>query len=321
MWLEKNSFFQKAILVIFLLGTASCETENINENFEKKYKNDVKQFTAARTQPNQTNGSISESPKLNFAAPTPEVRISENSNTLEPGSEQYYANVDFEEYSQVQPKEYMPNGSEVARNSSKLPPDMFELNYRAKLSPPFRKSGFEFDLINIPPQDSYGVKTAMSEKEYLLVGNKSLQKSVDQINATKSKEDVEISEILIKEQRQLKRRQKMIKMFGEDSLPLDSAKSKNKGEDVKAKSDAKDKMANKKQDKSADKTTQNAPADATKNKAMAMPDLTTQDKSAAAAPEPQSPAAALAAQNKKAQDNNPSSAPKNAAAEVKKNKN
>ena len=232
------------------------------------------------------------------------MNISENTNTLEPGAEQYYANVDFEEYSQVQPKEYMPNGFEAGKNSSKLPADMFDLSYQPTITHPFRKSGFEFDLINIPPEDSYGVKTAMSEKEYLLVGNESLQKSVDQINSTKTQDDIEISEILIKEQQQLKRRQKMMKMFGEDVLEADSVKNKNKTAAAKPKTEV------------------NKISEDAKNKAMPIPDAITQDKPPATQPEMQSSSTIpVASKDNKTPDNNSKDASGKAAVEVTKNKN
>ena len=69
-------------------------------------------------------------------------------------------------------------------------------------------------------QDVYGVQTEMSEKSYLLAGNNSLQKNVDQINAEKTAEDIEMSEALINEQKQLRRKQRMQKTFGDDSLEL-----------------------------------------------------------------------------------------------------
>ena len=144
----------------------------------------------------------------------------ESGQTPEPGSGQHYANVDFEEYSAVKPKDHLPDAGsfEHGRTSSQFPQGMFDLRYRTRLSPPFRKSGFEFDRIKVPMKDAYGVKTEMSEKEYLLVGNESLQKNVDQINSQRSEDDIDNSEILIKEQKWLKRRRKMMRIFGEDSL-------------------------------------------------------------------------------------------------------
>ena len=70
--------------------------------------------------------------------------------------------------------------------------------------------------IKIPKKDSYGVVTAASNKKYLLVGNKSLQHSVDHIKAHRTHEDVRLSNVLIKENKNIKRRLKNIKVFGKD---------------------------------------------------------------------------------------------------------
>jgi hypothetical protein len=56
--------------------------------------------------------------------------------------------------------------------------------------------------------------------DLFFAGNNSLQKNVDQINAEKTAEDIEMSETLINEQKQLRRKQRMQKTFGDDSLEL-----------------------------------------------------------------------------------------------------
>ena len=95
---------------------------------------------------------------------------------------------------------------------------MFEISYQSSSHSPFRAVGSEFDLINIPSEDYYGVKTAMSEKFYFLPGNGLLQKNINSISSDRSKNDVEISEVLIKEQRMLRKKRDMIRIFGENSL-------------------------------------------------------------------------------------------------------
>lgn len=225
----KEILFKNIALVIFLLGFSSCKIETVNDNFREKYSKEVEKISASRSQSFDKPIPVGMRPKQDFSAPIPQNKVLHSGQADAPGSEQYYANVDFEEYSGVRPKNHLPNASSYhqGRNAPHLPDDMFDLSYKTRLNPAFRKSGFEFDMIKVPRKDAYGVKTAMSEKDYLLVGNDSLLKNVDQINSQRSEEDIEMSETLIKEQKILKRRQKMIKIFGEKSLEADSvAKAK-----------------------------------------------------------------------------------------------
>ncbi|MBU6338965.1 MAG: hypothetical protein KGQ36_03225 [Rickettsiales bacterium] len=215
MWFEKkiltlkNVFFTLLILCCF-----SCSKTTLNSVFEKKYGKEVKKINVTRTPPKT---SIDKKNKLDFALPS-----FDGSDSMSDGDEadynQHYANVDSEEYVSVPPKEFFPNAEnfEQAKSSPEnLPKNMFDLTYHTAVSPPFKRSGIDFDLINIPKQDYYGVITAMTTKDYVLIGNDCLQKNVDQINNSRSEKDIEMSKILIKEQRKIRRDNKMIKVFGD----------------------------------------------------------------------------------------------------------
>lgn len=203
-----NIFFT---LLIFCC--LSCSKTTLNSVFEKKYGKEVQKIRVSRTAPAV---NLDKNAKLNFVLPTVE------NNSLNDGDEadyeQHYANVDVEEYISVPPKEFFPNAANFEQAKStpeNLPKNMFDITYYTALSPPFKRSGIDFDLINVPKQDYYGIITAMTTKDYLLIGNDSLQQNVDQINNNRTTKDIEMSKILIKEQRQIRRNDRMIKVFGD----------------------------------------------------------------------------------------------------------
>ena len=214
MWLSNNPLFRTICCILLIICFSSCSTKNseINKAFNKKYGEEIDKIRVARTPP--AKKSKTKQTKLNFSP----ARIGDWDDPDAPESasyRQYYANVDLEEYEQTLPRNFFPDGQvhQKGKSQNSLPRNIFKIRYYTKLSPPFRRSGVDFDAIRVPPQDAYGVTTAMSDKEYLLVGNGSLQKNIDQINSGRNSEDVEMSKILIKEQRQLRRRQKMVKVF------------------------------------------------------------------------------------------------------------
>lgn len=239
MWLREgvlNSQFVLCILVT--LSLLSCSSKkNINREFQEKYGEEMEKIIMERTAPEIENDGA----RLNFAPPQATIWNDLKTKTSS-NYEQYYANVDSDDFAKAKPKSFYPDSKvyQQGKNAPKSVPDnMFSIPYQTRLSPAFRKSGFEFDLIKIPPRDSYGVITAMSEKKYPLVGNASLQKNIDKIKAEKSAEDIANSEILIKEQKQLRRRNQMIKAFGRDYLRDDNEK-REEGDVVKIEAEASD---------------------------------------------------------------------------------
>lgn len=108
--------------------------------------------------------------------------------------------------------------------------DMFDLTYNTSLSPPFVFSGIEFDVIKIPEKDYYGVPSTLNAKQYVMAGNQALQKNIDGIILAQNAEEVEFSETLIKEQKDLRKQQKLVKIFGEDSSFVEKEKIKHENE-------------------------------------------------------------------------------------------
>jgi hypothetical protein len=214
--------FLPELLCTLLFLASSCawsplkKANDYNAAFDKKYGKEVEKIRATRLPTQEINKEIT------TIQPPSEDEIRALNNKI---GNNYYAYTDVSKFGEKGPQNYLPNGEfyEASRDSNPsntLPPNMFQVSYNTTLHPPFHRSGVEFDRIVIPASDVYGVKTEMSEKSYLLAGNNSLQKNVDQINAEKTAEDIEMSEILINEQKQLRRKQRMQKTFGDNSLEL-----------------------------------------------------------------------------------------------------
>lgn len=200
-----TSFFRKTILLLILLNTAcfgNTVLSDQNETFNKKYAKDIEGIKSARVEPE----IIKSDAKLNFAAPVDQDQSRyTNNNVVIP---EFYSSQQFANQSPSSPDFTAPS-------------ELFENSYNPTITSPFRKIGAEFDVIAVPNQDAYGIKSTMSEKEYLLVSRKLLQKDIDKINSTKGADDVENSEILISEQKKLKRKAKMIKIFGQESVAVE----------------------------------------------------------------------------------------------------
>ncbi len=212
-------FLLKFLLPAFCFaGIFSCSSpKNINETFEQKFGKKIEKIKAERTPPKSSKNEITSSP----APVLNDLHDPDSSGQ----NKNYYAYVDVTKFDEKTPQYYFPNGEsyeqEVAKNpSNSLPQNMFDVSYNTALYPPFRRIGAEFDRIEVPEKDAYGVKTAMSEKPYLLAGNDSLQKNIDQIISEKNADEIEFSETLIREQKQLKRKEKMVKIFGRNSVEL-----------------------------------------------------------------------------------------------------
>jgi hypothetical protein len=223
-------FWQKFSLKFLLLSVlsaiiSSCSSQtllDVNKNFEKKFSKDVEKINLDRTS-DSTVGKVTV-----MQSPSPAEVNAQNRD--------YYPYVDVNKFNDRPPEIYLPNGESYEQTkalnpSNSLPEDMFEISYNLGLYPAFRRAGAEFDRIEIPPQDAYGVKTKLSDKSYLLAGNDSMQKAVDQINTQKSAQDIANSQILISERKALRRKQQIQKTFGESEMQMaeiDDKKSNSK---------------------------------------------------------------------------------------------
>lgn len=247
----KKVILNSSLCLVLFPPLISCSSVNdINEEFNKKYHKEVTKYREKRTVPESVkNQSIISRP------PTKEEIEAAVRNSSD---QSYYAYVNVSEFGEDQtPKQHFPDGevyelTKANNPSNKLPPNMFKITYYTRVHSPFRYSGAEFDAIDIPKRDAYGVNTRLSKKTYLLAGRNSLQKNVDNIHQGRTNEDIEMSHTLIKEKKQLKRRQEMVRIFGKESVQvvtkedLDENKADNNVENsAKVKDEGKQENANK----------------------------------------------------------------------------
>lgn len=200
-----------SVFCVFSLAliVQSCysEPKNYNQVFEDKYRKDVEKITAQR----KTENKDSE-PKIPQAF-TSEVT---NSNSSEI---KYYPYANIAKLGDSFSQDFLPNGEtyQQTRNanpSNSLPQDMFEISYNTQSHPPFNWNSSPFDFVRIPKKDGFGVETQLQKKDYLMAGNNNLMRSIDTVIKGSSAENIELSQILISEQKQQKRQEKLNKIFG-----------------------------------------------------------------------------------------------------------
>ncbi len=210
---KRLSHLISSLFLVSFLFSCKSDSAGVNSVFQERYGKEVEKIKVERLPPLQNALSNN---KVVFNDKVEQDWRDQESNDS-------YAYMDPSKLDPKQvPQEFLPN-SQVYQNSQSggnLPNDMFVVTYNTELSPPFVRYGVEFDRIIIPESDAYGVKTEMSDKVYVLAGNDSLQKNIDVINAQRTRRDIENSEILIAEQKRLRREQKSKKIFGNSSSEL-----------------------------------------------------------------------------------------------------
>ncbi len=219
----RNFLKFKFYLIAFVVLLFSCEkVKNPNEAFQKKYGLEVERMRLSRQPLQQAQQEV-----MNSYPPSKE----EVEEYLSKSSE-YQPYVDIAQIGQNVLRQHLPNQETYEQNSknnpsNKLPPNIFELAYNINPYPPFQSNGSEFDEIFIPDFDSYRVPTAMLDKSYLLAGIDSVQKSIDQINTQRTASEIDISQTLIEEKKQLKRKMNAEKFLDEESLIEERQSEKN----------------------------------------------------------------------------------------------
>jgi hypothetical protein len=192
-------FTHRIFLFLFLFGCS--HPSQSNDDFTAKYGNQVKKINLARKQ------------EIKKDAKQHKKDSSKNANQLLPR----YSNESLENQSLG---------------------DGFEIRYSVNHSG-FRRIGAEFDEINIPQNDIYGVTTDFDkQKEYLLIGNNYLQKNIDDISSYSDfEEDIEISKILIAQKKQLQMKKSKVtkKPQVKQLIDLKSGKPKQDKQDTQDK--------------------------------------------------------------------------------------
>lgn len=188
-------------LVFFTLSCGSSKKYDPNSHFIEKYGRKIDKIKVARKEPELLKKQIFYS-----RSPSKAEVIKMYNNKLYNN----YRYLDVNEYSSVD--------EDIAAqiiSSNQVDPRVFEVAYFTKNHGPFNNKDDLFSSINIPSKDAYGINTKFSDKSYLLVGDKSLQQNIDKISNSKTIQDITNSKKLIKERIELRRKQKMDRIFGD----------------------------------------------------------------------------------------------------------
>ncbi len=191
-----------SVSLVLIIVAVSCNNSRVwdsNKTFNSKFSKQVQEISQSRVEPKNTTPET----KLDFTSPV-EQNSARYTNAVV-ATPEYYSSQQF--YNQA-----------VSPSGFRDPQEMFENSYAPTIGYPFRKIGGEFDEINVPSKDAYGIAVGMSDKEYLLVSRKLLQKNIDEINKERTSDDISNSEVLISEQSKIKRRIKTVKIFGPNSV-------------------------------------------------------------------------------------------------------
>lgn len=202
--MKKIYFIIYFLLLILTLESCQYNEDPSNEQFRKKYNKQVKEINKERDTPPEKDPLTKNIDQL-LKPSGQDDNFSSKSNSFDYvginhfGSNQKKYFPDYETYEQ----------SKFSGPESKFSPKIFEIGYNTYLNQPFAVSGVEFDFIEIPESDSFGVKSSSNDKNYTLVPIKSLQEAIRTINQTKTAEDIEFSKKLIIDKKSLIRKKNL----------------------------------------------------------------------------------------------------------------
>lgn len=190
----------RIIALLFLLSC--CSEKTVNEKFQLKYQDDLSKIKSIRTPPPHLVNQVRIS-----RAPGREEVVENLKNTSRDkgryvGVAEYGENEEF--YRMVR-----------FDDSLKLPPDVFEIRYNTMEYDSFGSRDLLFDKITIPEEDRFGVKTKLSEKNYLIIDPRILQDNIDEIASNRTSEMVMHSKILIEESKALRQEKEVREIFGD----------------------------------------------------------------------------------------------------------
>jgi hypothetical protein len=208
----------KITIILFLLFLTSClgpEDQNffagdeINKNFEKKFGSQIEEIKMGRAIEEVDKGSeaLNSKDPNNLFSPEGQFENGDNiSNSFDYVDKSYFGS--------PQPKQFFPSYETYQQGLSNNPnqslsPKIFEISYNVFLNPPFNNLGEEFDYIEIPKVDAFGVKSSSYNKNYTLIPIRSLEKAIAQINKSRTPEDIEFSKKIIAERKAIIRNKKL----------------------------------------------------------------------------------------------------------------
>ena len=210
-----KKIYSKIYFFLIALSLNSCQNEldqsYNNKRFEKIYSKDVARINREREYNEKKLDS--EALKTLITPSSQDQRISDVTNSFD------YVDISYigsKKQEKIFPNYETYENGKFSNPANAFSPKIFEIAYNTYLNQPFTKNGVEFDFIEIPESDSFGVKSSSSDKNYTLIPIQSLQEAIKTINQTRTEEDIEFSKRLIVDKKSLLRKKNMLR-FEEDN--------------------------------------------------------------------------------------------------------
>jgi|APGre2960657468_1045069.scaffolds.fasta_scaffold00669_8 hypothetical protein len=200
----KKIYF-RIYFVLLITSLTSCQLIfkeiSFNQKFEDQYSDDIEKISQSRNAPESPKEELEKllTPSLQSDTGLNGTNSFDYVGMSHFGSNQKKYFPDYETYEQ----------GKFSNPSDQFSPKIFEIGYNTYLNQPFTKSGVEFDFIEIPESDSFGIKSSSTNKNYTLIPIRSLQDSIEIINKSKTAEDIEFSKKLIVDKKFLIRKKNL----------------------------------------------------------------------------------------------------------------
>ncbi len=194
--LNKNFTF---LWLILLLSFSCSQYENQalkgNKSFKKKFSKEVKSINQNRIAKNK-----SDTMAVDFETPYDQFHFPQDENEL---TFDYYIGSIY--FGQPFPPRSFPyyENYQPQQGIGSDPQRIFEIAYNSTANKPFHRVGLEFDSINVPAVDKYGVSIYDNNKNYAFSQNDILQKNISNIKQQQSSVKNIISQKLIAEKKEL----------------------------------------------------------------------------------------------------------------------
>ncbi len=173
-----KKIYSRIYFSLLIINLTSCqlifEESSHNKKFEDQYSDDIEKINQSRnpqTLPKEDLETLLK-PTLQDDLGLDGTNSFDYVNISHFGSTQKKHFPDYETYEQ----------GKFSSPANQFSPKIFEIGYNTYLNQPFTKSGVEFDFIEIPESDSFGIKSSSTNKNYTLIPMQSLQDSIDIIN-------------------------------------------------------------------------------------------------------------------------------------------
>lgn len=201
------------ILLIILFDSCSNKLGKANEKFLQEYGDDVDRINQNRIEV-MGDDSLSQDNSQNWSGKASQWDDSATNFGVAGTNHFKSAQVDTSGLKFFKPnqEEFTPDMQTLLEGKRRsLPSYIFDISYNLFNYPAsYGRSKVSFDDIVIPVKDAFGIKSQLSEKNYILVGKGNLQENIDHINSITDYQDRNISKILIKERKELKAKRSLM---------------------------------------------------------------------------------------------------------------